>query len=154
MSESTAARCLEAWNACIGALREVGKLPAPPNAAAAKEAPHKGKPAAKPAAATETTATSVETGTGQAQCSTCFHWCKAHRRSRRGPFGRGHGRRRVLGESSVEGVAGATPTGQSEQEIAEPIKRPGGAAPAIWQISPEQSSIRELITKEVGLCGR
>jgi hypothetical protein len=35
MSETTAARCLEAWQACVGALREVGKLPDP----AKKKAP-------------------------------------------------------------------------------------------------------------------
>jgi hypothetical protein len=29
MSESTAERCLEAWNACVAALIEVGRLPGP-----------------------------------------------------------------------------------------------------------------------------
>jgi hypothetical protein len=65
MSETTAARCLEAWQAVIGALIEVGRLPDPAKKApAAKKAP-KAKPAAKPAA-TETpaaTATPVETET-------------------------------------------------------------------------------------------
>ncbi|HEY4048779.1 MAG TPA: winged helix-turn-helix domain-containing protein [Acidobacteriaceae bacterium] len=55
MSETTAARCLEAWNACVAALIELGRLPDP----ATKKAPPKTKsaPVAKPAA-TETTATS------------------------------------------------------------------------------------------------
>jgi len=60
MSETTAARCLEAWHACVGALREAGKLPTAPKAVTAKKkAPPKAKPAAL--AATETTATPVET---------------------------------------------------------------------------------------------
>jgi hypothetical protein len=59
MSESTAARCLEAWKAVIGALIEVGRLPDPAKAAAKKVTP-KPKPAANPAA-TETTATPAET---------------------------------------------------------------------------------------------
>jgi hypothetical protein len=42
MSETTAARCLEAWHALIGALREVGRLPDPTK----KKAPPKAKPAA------------------------------------------------------------------------------------------------------------
>jgi hypothetical protein len=53
MSESTAERCLEAWNACVAALIEVGRLP-DPTKAAAKKAPSK----PKPAAATETPAES------------------------------------------------------------------------------------------------
>jgi hypothetical protein len=44
MSESTAARCLEAWRACVAALIEVGKLPDPAKAAA-KKATSKPKPA-------------------------------------------------------------------------------------------------------------
>jgi hypothetical protein len=44
MSESTAARCLEAWRACVAALIEVGKLPDPAKAAAKKATP-KPKPA-------------------------------------------------------------------------------------------------------------
>jgi hypothetical protein len=50
MSESTAARCLEAWNACVATLIEVGRLPDPK--AAAKKATPKPKPAkAQPGAA-------------------------------------------------------------------------------------------------------
>jgi hypothetical protein len=61
MSESTAARCLEAWRACVAALIEVGRLLDPVKAAAKKAAPKpKPVPAAKPSA-TETTATPVET---------------------------------------------------------------------------------------------
>jgi hypothetical protein len=60
MSETTAARCLEAWHACVGALREAGKLPTPPKAVTAKKkAPPKAKPAAL--AATETPVETVET---------------------------------------------------------------------------------------------
>ena len=33
MSENTAERCLEAWNACTAALREAGRLKAPPSEA-------------------------------------------------------------------------------------------------------------------------
>jgi len=57
----TSVRCdpLEAWNAVIGALIEVGRLPDSAKAAT-KKAPSKPKPAAKPAA-TETTATPAET---------------------------------------------------------------------------------------------
>jgi hypothetical protein len=56
MSETTAARCLEAWRACVAALIEVGRL-ADPVAQKKKAAPKaKPTPAAKPAA-TETTAT-------------------------------------------------------------------------------------------------
>ena len=47
MSESTAARCLEAWNAYVAALIEVGRLPDPAKAAM-KKAPGKAK--AQPAA--------------------------------------------------------------------------------------------------------
>jgi hypothetical protein len=56
MSESTAERCLEAWNACVAALIEVGRLPDP---AAQKKAPPKTKPVpeAKPAATKTTVAT-------------------------------------------------------------------------------------------------
>jgi len=54
MSETTVQRCLEAWNACIAALIEVGRLPDP----AKKKATPKAKPAAR--GATETTATSAE----------------------------------------------------------------------------------------------
>jgi hypothetical protein len=55
MSETTAARCLEAWRACVAALIEVRRLPDPTKTAAAKKATPKPKPApaAKPAA-TET----------------------------------------------------------------------------------------------------
>jgi hypothetical protein len=54
MSETTAARCLEAWDACVAALIKVERLPDPSK----KKTPAKTKPApaAKPAA-TETTAT-------------------------------------------------------------------------------------------------
>jgi hypothetical protein len=44
MSETTAARCLEAWNACVAALIGVGRLPDPAKAAAKKATP-KPKPA-------------------------------------------------------------------------------------------------------------
>jgi hypothetical protein len=55
MSESTAARCLEAWNACVAALIEVGRLPDPAKAAAKKATP-------KPKAATvETPPAAAET---------------------------------------------------------------------------------------------
>ena len=49
MSESTAARSLEAWRACVAALIEAGRLPDP----AKKKAPPKARPVpvAKPAAA-------------------------------------------------------------------------------------------------------
>jgi hypothetical protein len=57
MSESTAARCVEAWQACVAALIEVGRLPDPAKAAA-KKAPAKPKPVVKPAA-TETTETAA-----------------------------------------------------------------------------------------------
>jgi hypothetical protein len=60
MSESTAARCLEAWNAVIGALIEVGRLPDPAKAAQ-KKAPPK-TPKAQPAAAAGTTQP-IESGT-------------------------------------------------------------------------------------------
>jgi hypothetical protein len=59
MSETTAARCKEAWDAVIGALIVVGRLPDP-----AKPAPKKAPkvtPKTKPPAATETTATPAET---------------------------------------------------------------------------------------------
>jgi hypothetical protein len=52
--ETIAARCLEAWNACVAALIEVGRLPDPAKKKAAPKA--KPTPSAKPAA-TETTAT-------------------------------------------------------------------------------------------------
>jgi hypothetical protein len=54
MSETTAARCLEAWDVCVAALIKVERLPDPSK----KKTPAKTKPApaAKPAA-TETTAT-------------------------------------------------------------------------------------------------
>jgi hypothetical protein len=55
MSESTAARCLEAWRACVAALIEVGRLPNPAKATQKKAAPKpKLVPVAKPAT-TETT---------------------------------------------------------------------------------------------------
>ena len=55
MSETTAARCLEAWRACVGALIEVGRLPDP---AKKKVAPKpKAAPEAKPAATETTVAT-------------------------------------------------------------------------------------------------
>jgi hypothetical protein len=38
MSETTATRCLEAWNACVAALIEVGRMPDPAKAAAKKAA--------------------------------------------------------------------------------------------------------------------
>jgi hypothetical protein len=38
MSETTAARCIEAWNACVQALIEVGKLPDPAKPATKKAA--------------------------------------------------------------------------------------------------------------------
>jgi hypothetical protein len=53
MSETTAQRVKEAWDACVAALREVGRLPAPPNATAAKKK--------APAVATETPTETVET---------------------------------------------------------------------------------------------
>jgi hypothetical protein len=55
MSETTAARCLEAWRACVAALIEVGRLPDPAKAAAKKATP-KPKPATveTPPAAAET----------------------------------------------------------------------------------------------------
>ena len=55
MSESTAARCLEAWRACVAALIEAGRLPDP----ATKKAPPKARPVpvAKPAATETTVAT-------------------------------------------------------------------------------------------------
>jgi hypothetical protein len=61
MSESTAARCLKAWRACVAALVEVGRL-ADPAKATQKKAARKPKPVpvAKPAA-TETTAAPDET---------------------------------------------------------------------------------------------
>jgi hypothetical protein len=65
MSETTAARCLEAWQACVQALIEVGRMPDPAKVAQkkAKAAPAKPKPVVKPAATekTETTATPAET---------------------------------------------------------------------------------------------
>jgi hypothetical protein len=63
MSETTAARCLEAWHAVIAALIEVGRLPDPTKGApAAKKAtPPKTKPAAKPTPRVETTGTPVPT---------------------------------------------------------------------------------------------
>jgi hypothetical protein len=56
MSETTAARCLEAWNACVTALIEVGRLPDPSAKAAAKKATPKPKPPTveTPPAAAET----------------------------------------------------------------------------------------------------
>jgi hypothetical protein len=53
MSQTTAARCKEAWDAVIAALIEVGRLPDPANAAAKKTATKKApKPLeAQPAAA-------------------------------------------------------------------------------------------------------
>jgi hypothetical protein len=58
MSETTAARCLEAWHACVAALIEVGRLPDPAKGAPQKKpTPSKAKPAIQSApAATETTA--------------------------------------------------------------------------------------------------
>jgi hypothetical protein len=60
MSETTAARCLEAWRACVAALIEVGRLPDPAKDAAkktaAKKPPKAATPVAKGPAATETTA--------------------------------------------------------------------------------------------------
>jgi hypothetical protein len=63
MSESTAARCLQAWQACVAALIEVGRLPDPANAAVQKAKAAKPKPVVKPAPAetTETTIAAVET---------------------------------------------------------------------------------------------
>jgi hypothetical protein len=67
MSESTAARCVEAWQACVAALIEVGRLPdlekkvpMAKKSPAQKKAP-KVATETKPPAATETTATPVET---------------------------------------------------------------------------------------------
>jgi hypothetical protein len=54
MSISTAERCKEAWNACVQALIEVGRMPAP-KTPAAKKAPTKAKPPAEPATPAETT---------------------------------------------------------------------------------------------------
>jgi hypothetical protein len=48
MSETTAARCLEAWRACVAALIETGRLPGPSKKKAAPKT--KPAPAAKPAA--------------------------------------------------------------------------------------------------------
>jgi hypothetical protein len=64
MSESTAARCKDAWDACIAALIEVGRLPDPANAVAQKKAGPKPKPVAKPTAETTVaTPIAVETVT-------------------------------------------------------------------------------------------
>ena len=58
MSETTAARCKEAWDASVAALIEVGRLPDP----AKKKAPPKTKPVAQSEhAATETTTAAAET---------------------------------------------------------------------------------------------
>jgi hypothetical protein len=54
MSETTAERCLEAWNACVAALIEVGRLPDPAKAAAKKATP-------KPKASTVETPAAAET---------------------------------------------------------------------------------------------
>jgi hypothetical protein len=56
MSETTAARCLEAWQACVAALIEVGRLPDPAKAAA-KKAPKapKAQPDEKAVEATAST---------------------------------------------------------------------------------------------------
>jgi NaMN:DMB phosphoribosyltransferase len=69
MSETTAARCLEAWRACVAALIEVGRLPNLAKAAAKKTATKKPpKPLdAQPAAAgttqsVEQNGTVVDTG--------------------------------------------------------------------------------------------
>jgi hypothetical protein len=69
MSETTAARCLEAWNACVAALIEVGRLPDPSKAAARKTAAKKPpKPldaqpaAAGPTQSVEQKGTVVDTG--------------------------------------------------------------------------------------------
>ena len=60
-SESTAARCLEAWRACVAELIEVGRLLDPVKATQKKAVPKpKPVPVAKPAA-TEPTATPDET---------------------------------------------------------------------------------------------
>jgi hypothetical protein len=62
MSEPTAARCLEAWQACVAALIEVGRLPDPAKKAPApKRAPKVTPTETKPPAATETPAAAVET---------------------------------------------------------------------------------------------
>jgi hypothetical protein len=55
MSETTAARCKEAWDACVVALIEVERLPDPAKKKAAPKA--KPAPAAKPAATDTTVAT-------------------------------------------------------------------------------------------------
>jgi hypothetical protein len=60
MSETTAARCKEAWDAVIAALIEAGRLPDSAKATQKAAAKPKPVPAAKPAA-TETTATPAET---------------------------------------------------------------------------------------------
>jgi hypothetical protein len=57
MSETTAARCLEAWQACVQALIEVGRLPDP----AQKKATAQKAPKVAPAEATATSAETVET---------------------------------------------------------------------------------------------
>ena len=64
MSETTAARCKEAWDAVIAAVIEVGRLPDPAKAAGKKTAAKKPPkpPAAKPAA-TETTQSVEQNGT-------------------------------------------------------------------------------------------
>jgi hypothetical protein len=51
MSETTAERCLEAWNACVAALIEVGRLPAPKT----QKPPKKAEPDGKVAEASATT---------------------------------------------------------------------------------------------------
>jgi hypothetical protein len=51
MSETTAARCKEAWDAVIAALIEVGRLPDPAKAAAKKATPKPKAAKAQPAAA-------------------------------------------------------------------------------------------------------
>jgi hypothetical protein len=64
MSETTAARCLEAWRACVAALIEVGRLPDPAKAAAKKiAAKNSPKPLdAQPAAAGITQPVDLDTG--------------------------------------------------------------------------------------------
>ena len=53
MSQTTAGRCKEAWDAVIAALIEVGRLPDPSK----KKATPKSKPTAETVAATDTVAT-------------------------------------------------------------------------------------------------
>jgi hypothetical protein len=62
MSETTAARCLEAWHACVAALIEVGRLPDPAKKVpAAKKVPKVTPTKTKPPAATETNGEAAET---------------------------------------------------------------------------------------------